>query len=62
MFHLIQLFFFCRSASLQEQFLLKSIIAEFQSCGLEEALYARVYFQHVSLCRFEGCHQQLLRY
>jgi origin recognition complex subunit 1 len=43
-----------RNASQHEQIFLKAIVAEFQRTGVEEAVFSRVYTQHVALCRFEG--------
>ncbi|XP_055021289.1 origin recognition complex subunit 1 isoform X1 [Boleophthalmus pectinirostris] len=43
-----------RSASVQEQMFLRSIIAEFRRLGLEEATFQQVFVQQVALCRVEG--------
>ena len=43
-----------RNGSLHEKIFLRAIVAEFHRTGVEEALFARVYKQHLSLCRFEG--------
>ncbi|KAG8535884.1 hypothetical protein GDO81_027546 [Engystomops pustulosus] len=43
-----------RSASMQEQAFLKSVIAEFRRSGLEEATLQQIYLQYVALCRIEG--------
>ena len=43
-----------RNASLLEQVFLRAIVAEFQRSGLEEAIFARVFKQLITLCRFEG--------
>ncbi|XP_059197623.1 origin recognition complex subunit 1 [Centropristis striata] len=43
-----------KSASLQEQLLLRAVIAEFRRLGLEEATFQQVLVQHQALCRVEG--------
>ncbi|XP_064605733.1 origin recognition complex subunit 1-like [Liolophura sinensis] len=43
-----------RNASVQEQTFLKAIVSEFERTGVEEALFAKVFSQHVALCRLEG--------
>ncbi|XP_062308342.1 origin recognition complex subunit 1 isoform X2 [Osmerus eperlanus] len=43
-----------RCASVQEQFFLRAIIAEFRRLGLEEATFQQVFVQHQALCRVEG--------
>lgn len=43
-----------RSASVQEQLLLRAVIAEFRRLGLEEATFQQVFVQHQALCRVEG--------
>ncbi|KAI4883335.1 hypothetical protein NFI96_011185, partial [Prochilodus magdalenae] len=43
-----------RCASLQEQLLLRAVIAEFRRLGLEEATFQQVFVQHQALCRMEG--------
>ena len=43
-----------KSCSVHEQILLRAIVAEFRERGVEDALYHKVYDQHVALCRFEG--------
>ncbi|CAH1773451.1 unnamed protein product, partial [Owenia fusiformis] len=43
-----------RNASLQEKLFLRAVIGEFQRCGLEEASFAKIYKQHIDLCRLEG--------
>ncbi|XP_056316073.1 origin recognition complex subunit 1 [Danio aesculapii] len=45
-----------RSASVQEQLLLRAVIAEFRRLGLEEATFQQVFVQHQALCRVEGLH------
>ena len=55
-----------KNCSVHEQTLLRAIVAEFRERGVEDALFHKVYDQHVALCRFEGnlpanvvdCHQQ----
>lgn len=44
----------CRTASDQEKIFLRAVVAEFQSCGLEEAEFAKIYIQHTALCRIDG--------
>ncbi|XP_067846305.1 origin recognition complex subunit 1 isoform X2 [Heptranchias perlo] len=43
-----------RNASVQEQIFLRSVLAQFQRLGLEEATFQQVYQQHIGLCRMEG--------
>ncbi|XP_072019328.1 uncharacterized protein [Amphiura filiformis] len=43
-----------RESSKQEQIFLKAVVQEFRASGLEEAAFAKVLLQHVSLCRIEG--------
>lgn len=43
-----------RQASEQEQIFLRSVISEFRQSGLEEATFAEILQQHISLCRIEG--------
>nr|XP_020510596.2 LOW QUALITY PROTEIN: origin recognition complex subunit 1 [Labrus bergylta] len=43
-----------KCASVQEQLLLRAIIAEFRRLGLEEATFQQVFVQHQALCRVEG--------
>ncbi|XP_072173400.1 uncharacterized protein [Diadema setosum] len=43
-----------RLASEQEQIFLRAVISEFRQSGLEEATFAEILQQHVSLCRIEG--------
>nr|XP_054764289.1 origin recognition complex subunit 1-like [Lytechinus pictus] len=43
-----------RQASEQEQIFLRAVISEFKQSGLEEATFAEVLQQHISLCRIEG--------
>eukprot|EP00057_Strongylocentrotus_purpuratus_P016491 XP_011670965.1 PREDICTED: origin recognition complex subunit 1 [Strongylocentrotus purpuratus] len=43
-----------RQASEQEQIFLRAVISEFRQSGLEEATFAEVLQQHISLCRIEG--------
>ncbi|XP_051753962.1 origin recognition complex subunit 1 [Ctenopharyngodon idella] len=45
-----------RCASVQEQLLLRAVIAEFRRLGLEEATFQQVFVQHQALCRVEGLH------
>ncbi|XP_033739227.1 uncharacterized protein LOC117326577 [Pecten maximus] len=42
-----------RSCSIQEKVFLRAIVAEFHRTGLEEAEFAKLYSQHISLCRFD---------
>ncbi|KAK6188873.1 hypothetical protein SNE40_004960 [Patella caerulea] len=43
-----------RNLSSQEQLFLKATVAEFQRSGVEEAEFAKLFSQHLSLCRFES--------
>ncbi|KAM7012274.1 origin recognition complex subunit 1 [Tautogolabrus adspersus] len=43
-----------KCASVQEQLLLRAVIAEFRRLGLEEATFQQVFVQHQALCRVEG--------
>ena len=43
-----------KNCSVHEQILLRAIVAEFRERGVEDALFHKVYDQHVALCRFEG--------
>ena len=43
-----------KNCSVHEQNLLRAIVAEFRERGVEDALFHKVYDQHVALCRFEG--------
>ncbi|XP_033097061.1 origin recognition complex subunit 1-like isoform X2 [Anneissia japonica] len=43
-----------RQASEQEKILLRAVVNEFRASGLEEAVFYRVYEQHIALCRLEG--------
>lgn len=43
-----------KCASLHEKIFLKSLMAEFQRTGIEEATFSKVFQQHISYCRFEG--------
>lgn len=43
-----------RNSSLHEKIFLRAILAEFQRTGIEEAVFNKVYKQHITLCRFEG--------
>lgn len=43
-----------KQASQQEQTLLKAIVAEFQSSGVEESTIEAIYERHLSICNFEG--------
>lgn len=45
-----------RDASKQEQAFLKAVVQEFRVCGLEEAVFARVYEHHKAICQFDGMH------
>lgn len=45
---------FFRNSSLHEKIFLRAILAEFQRTGIEEAVFNKVYKQHITLCRFEG--------
>ncbi|OWF42143.1 Origin recognition complex subunit 1 [Mizuhopecten yessoensis] len=42
-----------RSCAIQEKLFLRAIVAEFHRTGLEEAEFAKLYSQHISLCRFD---------
>ncbi|XP_071117576.1 origin recognition complex subunit 1-like [Haliotis cracherodii] len=43
-----------RNLSKHEKLFLQAVVAEFQRAGIEEALFSKLYTQHMSLCRFEG--------
>ena len=43
-----------REAAEQEQILLKAVVQEFRSSGLEEAVFSRVYEHHKAICQFDG--------
>ena len=52
MFEVIVLYF--RNASVQEKMFLRAVVTEFQRSGIEEAMFQKVYQQHITLCRFHG--------
>lgn len=43
-----------RCLSQQEQIFLRAVVAEFHRTGVEETTFAKVYSQHIVLCRLEG--------
>lgn len=43
-----------REGSEQEQIMLKAIVQEFRSSGLEEAVFTNVFDHHTAICKFDG--------